>query len=108
MEIVIEAGVKEYLKKASTNRLVINMIPGETSGGCGCGKTRRFYTPDIRPAKSEESFSKGFQKFQSNGIDIWVAKKALSGSNDSTVTVFTTKTFFIEKLECKGIEIVFD
>jgi len=108
LEIVIGTGVKEYLKKAATNRLVISMIPGETSTGCGCGKTRRFHTPDIRPAKMEEQFGKGFRKFQSDGLEIWMAEKAWSGANDGTVIVFLKKTFFIERLECTGIEMVFD
>jgi len=108
LEIVIETGVQEYLKKAATNRLVINMIPGETSTGCGCGKTRRFYTPDIRPAKMEEQFTKGFRRFQSDGLDIWMSEKAWSGANDGTVTVSLKKTFFIERLECTGIKFVFD
>lgn len=108
MEIMIETGVKEYLEKLATNRLVINMIPGETSTGCGCGKTKRFYTPDIRPAKMDEKFGKGFRKFQSDGLDIWIAEKAWSGSNDSTVTISLRKTFFIERLEFTGIEIMFE
>lgn len=108
MELVIGTGVKEYLEKVATNRLVINMIPGETSTGCGCGKTKRYYTPDIRPAKMDERFGKGFQKFQSDGLDIWIAEKAKSGSKDGTVTVSFKKTFFIERLECTGIELVFD
>lgn len=109
MEIVIGTGVKEYLEKVATNRMVINMIPGETSTGCGCGKTKRFYTPDIRPAKMDEQFGKGFRKFQSDGLDIWIAEKAFSGTtNEGTVTILLKKIFFIERLECTGIEIVFD
>lgn len=108
MEIVIESGVREYLKKSATNCLVIRMIPSRTSAGCGCGKTKKFYTPDIRPAKMEEYFGKEFVKFQSNGLDVWVSRKAIEGLIDDTIIISVSKSFFVTRLECKGIRLVFD
>ena len=108
MKIVIEPGVKEYLKKAGTNSLIINMIPSRTSAGCGCGKTKKFYAPDIRPAKMEEYFGKEFVEFQSDGLNLWVSRKAVEGSIDDTITISVSKSLFVTRLECKGIELVFD
>ncbi len=107
MEIVIEAGVKEYLEKADTDSVVISMIPDRTNTCCGTGKTKKFYTPDIRPAKPGERFGRGFRKFQSNGVVVWVSEKALEGSDGRTLTIGIKKAFLKEELEFSGIDILF-
>jgi len=104
--IIIETGVKEYLKKAGTDGLVISMIPGRTSACCGTGKTRKFYTPEVRPAKPEESFGNGYRNFRQDGLDVWVSRKAWEGMKDGTVIVSLKRTLFGEELECKGIELL--
>jgi len=106
MNIIIEAGVKEYLKKADTNRLVIIMIPNRTSTCCGTGKTRKFYTPEVRPARPEEHFGNGYRNLQLDGLDVWFSQKAFEGMKDSTVTISLKRTLFGEELECKGIEML--
>lgn len=109
MDIRIEAGVKEYMKKADSDRLVISMIPDRTNTCCGTGKTKKFYSPDIRPAKQEEEFGKNYRKFRSDGLDVWVSEKAFAGMNlDTTLTVSVKKTLFDEYLECQGIGPVFE
>jgi hypothetical protein len=106
MEIIIEAGAIEYLKKADTNRLVISMIPNRTSTCCGTGKTRKFYTPEVRPARPAEYFGNGFRNFQPEGLDVWVSQKAFDCMKDVTVTISLKRTLFGEELECKGIEML--
>lgn len=108
MKILIEPGVKEYLNRADTDRLVIGMIPDRTNACCGVGETRKFYTPDVRPAKPDEQFGNGFRKFQSDGLDVWVSNKALDGLKDDIVTISLKKSLFSEELECKGIEPVIE
>ncbi len=107
MEIIIKAGVKEYLQKADTSRLVISMIPDRTNTCCGTGKTRKFYTPDIRPAKPSEHFGNGFQEFRDDGLEVWISQKAVEGMKGDTITISVKKTFFGQDLECEGIESVF-
>lgn len=108
MKIVIEAAVKEYLEKADTNRLVIAMIPDRTNSCCGTGKTRKFYSPDIRPAKPEEYFGDGFQQLRSDGLEVWISQKAFEGLTGDTVTISVKKTFFSQTLSCEGIESIFE
>lgn len=107
MKIVVETGVIEYLEKAGTNGLVIDMLPERTSGGCGCGKTKKFYTPYIRPTKNDEQFRKDFQMLQIDGIKIFVVQKAFHAAED-TITIFIEKTLLIKKLQLKGIPLFFD
>lgn len=108
MKIVIQAGVKEYLKKADTNRLVISMVPDRTSTCCGTGKTKKFYTPDIRHAKRGEQFGRTYRKFEADGVEIRISEKALAGLKADVLTVSVKKTLFDENLECKGIEPIFE
>lgn len=108
MKIIIEAGVKEYLKKAGANSLVIRMVPDRTSACCGVGQTKKYYTPDIRPVKPEEQFGKGYRKFEADELEIQISEKALAGLKADILTISVKKTLFEENLECKGIEPIFD
>ncbi|MBR0598698.1 hypothetical protein [Sinanaerobacter chloroacetimidivorans] len=105
--INVDSNVKEYLEKAGSDSLVIEMLPDKTSAGCGCGKTKKFYTPYIRPAKPKEQFGREYEKISQNGLRIFISKMALTAAEEM-VMISIEKTLFIKKLTVTGIPIVFD
>ena len=101
MIIEVEDEVKAYLEKTGTKRLLIDMTPDMTNSGCGCGKSKKFYTPYIRPLKPDEHF-KGFTLYQVNQIDLFLSPKAIEAAEEK-VTIKLEKSLFVKNLVAEGI-----
>ncbi len=104
MEIVIEENVNDYLIKNGSDSIIIDMIPDRTSACCGTGKTKKFYVPFIRIPGVDEHPEKGYTKYQTKGINIYISEKALLAANE-TITIFIEKTLIISNLAVKGIDL---
>jgi len=104
LNIKIENEAKDYLRKTGTTRLLIDMTPDLTNSGCGCGKTKKFYTPFIREMKPDEHF-KNYTIYQTDIVDVYLSPKALEGAED-IVTIKLEKTLFFKKLEVQGIQFI--
>ncbi len=109
MKLIIEKGVKEYLKKHDAECIVIDMIKDETSGGCSCGITKKYYTPYIRVSKEKDNMSKKYAEYEADGVKVLIDNKASSQiGNADTVTVFIEKVFFSKKLNVEGIKTIIE
>lgn len=104
MIIKLEEDAGAYLEKTGTRRLLIDMTPDMTNSGCGCGKSKKFYTPNIRPMKAEEQTA-GYTRFEAGPAEIFISSRALEAADD-VVTVILEKTLFVKKLDLKGIRFV--
>lgn len=104
MIIKVEEDVKAYLEKTGTKRLLIDMTPDMTNSGCGCGKTKKFYTPYIRPLKKDESVDK-YSHFRADQLDLYFSQKAVQASDD-LVTIKLEKSLFVKNLALEGIRFI--
>ena len=101
MIIKMEPEVLTYLDKLGTKRLLIDMTPDMTNSGCGCGKTKKFYTPYIRVMKADEHFA-NYIHYNTENVDIFLSPKVLDAAED-IIVIQLEKTLFMKKLEVKGI-----
>jgi hypothetical protein len=100
----MEEQVKAYLEKTGTNRLLIDMTPDMTNSGCGCGKTKKYYTPYIRAAKADEHFE-NYIHCNINNVDIFLSPKVLEAAEE-IITIRLEKTLFMKKFEVEGIRFI--
>lgn len=103
MKIILEESVKVYLNKNHSQTLVVDMIREETSSGCSCGMTKKYYTPFVRIGKTQEKLSSKYTKYEVDGIDVFMTQRAVSDAENS-VTIYLEKTLFIKQLAIKGIK----
>ncbi|GMO49308.1 MAG: hypothetical protein Pg6C_11910 [Treponemataceae bacterium] len=94
-------GVKEYLRKAGTDSVVVKLVPDRIPVCCG-GKTRKYYTPYIRPAKPGEQFGSHYEKLASDGVYMFITPYALEAAQGD-VTVSLQHAFAAKKLDVAGI-----
>lgn len=101
MIIKLDENAKAYLEKTGTQRLLIDMTPDMTNSGCGCGKSKKFYTPYIRALRTDEKIF-NCTRFEDGQVEIFLSPKAIEASED-LVTVKLEKNLFMKKLELEGI-----
>ena len=106
MIIKIEEDAKAYLKKNSIKKLLIDMVPDLTNSGCGCGKTKKFYTPYIRAMKPDEHYT-NFMFYQTDIVDIYLAPRVHEAAED-IITVKLEKNLFIKKIDLEGIRFIIE
>ncbi len=104
MIIKIQENAKEYLEKTGTKKLLIDMTPDMTNSGCGCGKTKKFYTPCIRAMKADEHFRE-YKQYSIDDVNIFLSPKVLDAAED-VVIIKLEKTLFMKKLELEGIRFI--
>ncbi len=104
MKIDITTQAAQYLERSSTRRILIDMKPDMTSSGCGCGKSKKYYTPYIRQMKQEEFF-KNYRQEIVGDIEVFLSPKALEAAQE-LVTIRLEKTLFIKNLEVDGIQFI--
>lgn len=104
MKLVIEKGVKEYLLKCNSQSIIVGALIEETSSGCCCGITKKYYTPYIRVGQSSKQISDEYIKYKVDDIDVFIAKKVLADAED-VVTIYLEKAFFMKKLNIKGLKV---
>ncbi|QOX62130.1 hypothetical protein FRZ06_01575 [Anoxybacterium hadale] len=101
MNIAIEQEAKAYLQKSGIRRLLIDMNPDMTNSGCGCGKSKKYYTPYIRPLKENESYP-NHKVFHVDDMELFLSPKAIEAAKE-TVTIRLERNFFLKNLELDGI-----
>lgn len=104
MIIELDAGVKAYLEKTGTKRLLIDMTPDMTNSGCGCGKSKKYYTPYLRALKANEQVG-NCTHFQIDQVDIFLSPKAIQAAED-LIKIKLEKNLFVKKLELEGIRFI--
>ncbi len=106
----MDKGVKEYLEKHQAACLVIDMIQDETSSGCCCGITKKYYTPYVRISSNKDNMSKEYVEYEEDGITVFIVKKALTQvqGDDDMVNIYLEKVLFSKKLNVNGIKAVVD
>jgi hypothetical protein len=97
----IGAGVQEYLRKAGTDSVVITLIPNRIPVCCG-GQSRKYYTPDIRPAKPGEQFAAMYQKLSAGGVHAYITPRALEAAGQDIV-ISLENIMIAKKLSMAGI-----
>lgn len=106
MKLVVNKDAKEYIQKCKGECLIVDMILDETNPGCGCGQTKKYYTPYIRIGQNKENLYKDHILFKDGDIDVFISKKATSNlSTDDTVTIYLEKAFFMKKLSISGLTV---
>lgn len=107
MKLNIEKDVKAYLEKNNATCLIVDMIRDETSSGCSCGLTKKYYMPYIRIGFNQENISKAYIKHEANGIHVFFAEKALIYvQEEDKVSISLEKGFLSKKLIINGIKTV--
>lgn len=104
MNITLEQEAKTYLDNVGIKRLLIDMAPDMTNIGCGCGKTKKYYTPYVRELKSSEDY-KAHLHIEVEGIELLISKKAQQAAREK-VTVRLEKNFFLKSLALDGIDFI--
>jgi hypothetical protein len=101
LNIAIEQEAKAYLQKSGIRRLLIDMNPDMTNSGCGCGKSKKYYTPYIRALKENESY-KNLKLIHVDDTQLFLSPKAIEASKE-IVTIRLETNFFIKNLVLDGI-----
>lgn len=104
MELTIEKDVNDYLNKHNSQCIIVDALLQETNSGCSCGVTKKYYTHYIRVGKNSKPKSDEYNKYDVDGIDVFIMKKALLNAEDR-ITIYLEKTLFIKKLSIKGLTI---
>lgn len=107
MKIIINKDARQYLEKQNSTGIVINMLPDRTSSCCGTGKTKKFYTPFLRPIKPGEQFNNSYAMYQADGITVFIANRAVKEAKD-TIEIFVEKSFLAKELGVKGIGLILE
>ena len=97
----IGKGVKEYLQKAGTDAVVVKLIPNRILVCCG-GRTRKYYTPDIRLAKLGERFDNRYEKLAGGGVYMFITPQALAFA-EGDLEISLEEVFVAKKLSLAGI-----
>jgi hypothetical protein len=97
----IDEGVKEYLHNAGTDSVVVKLVPNRIPVCCG-GKTRKYYTPYIRPAKPGEQFGGRYKKLAAGGVYVFITPYALEAA-EGNLTVSLENALVTKKLDLTGI-----
>ena len=97
----IGAGVQEYLRKAGTDSVVITLIPNRIPVCCG-GQSRKYYTPDIRPAKPGEQFTSRYEKLSAGDVHAYITPRALESAAQDIV-ISLENIVLVKKLIMTGI-----
>jgi hypothetical protein len=101
LNITIEQEAKLYLQKSGISRLLIDMTPDMTNSGCGCGKSKKYYTPYIRPLKERETYQ-NYLHISLDGIQLLLSPKAVEAAQEEVI-IRLEKNLFIKNLVLKGI-----
>lgn len=104
MKLLIEKGVKEYLLKCNSQSIIVGALLEETSSGCCCGITKKYYTPYIRVRQSSKPISDEYIEYKVDGIDIFISEKVLADVED-VVTIYLEKALLMKKLNIKGLKV---
>lgn len=108
MKLIIENDVVDLMKKNNATFLIVDAIKGATSGGCSCGITRTFHTTEVRQGFSGNVPGQDFEKYESEGVDVFINRKALPAI-EGDLRIFLEKTFLSKKIALDGIkEMVFE
>lgn len=101
MKVRLDREAKAYLEKTGVKRLLITMSPDVTNTGCGCGRTKKYYTPYIRPLKEREEY-KDHLRMQIDNIELLISPKAQQAS-DGEIRIRLEKSLFVKNLALEGI-----
>lgn len=109
MEVIITEKALNYLKKLKISGILIQLIPGETNAGWGCGSTRMYYTPSIvlkfpHEKLSPSSYIEVENKF---GFKIYVQLSKLSLFTEKEIIIDLDSFLFIKRLVLKNLDIIF-
>ena len=99
MEILIEKEAEAYILKNKVAGITIEMIIQETTGGCACGVTKKYYMPEIRLGLNE-SKRDNYNIEEVGGVSIACSKRICS----ENITIGLERMLFMKNLTVEGIE----
>jgi len=105
MLIEMQDGVRAYMKKHAAPCLVIDMDKNITNPGCGCGRTKTFYTPSARLGFEEKKLAKTHNSVAVDGVTIFISR-LIEDKEDMQIEIFIEKLFLMKKLAVKGIDTI--
>ena len=107
MKIEITEKALEYLVKNKAIGIIINLIPGETSGGCCGGRTRPYYTISVDMSFDNSKISKSYVEiYNKNSMKVYLLSSKLNIINDKDIIIDVEGVLFIKKLVLKNLEMI--
>lgn len=102
MKVTIENDVLEMMKKTNATCLIVEALWGETGGGCGSGRSRGFYSTDVREGFPGHEPGEHFEKYEAEGVDVFINRHALPAI-EGDLRIFIEKNFFTKRIAVEGI-----
>jgi len=107
LKIEITEKALEYLVKNKAIGIIINLIPGETSGGCCGGITRAYYTMSIDMTFDNSKISKFYVEiYNKSSIKVYLLSSKLNIINNKDIIIDVEGLLFIKKLVLKNLEMI--